>query len=257
MSTPATLLLDIGNTRIKWARVTRAGIGRQRAVGLSGDGRPAFRVLLADLPAGTRILAVNVAGARVERALRAAARGAGLPAPRVLRTSRREGSLTNGYRDAWRLGADRWAAMLGARKLCGGQAICLVDAGTAMTVDFIDAAGSHRGGYIVPGPSLAVDSLLRGTRGIATRAGRAPGLPATRRGPGWPRATLPAIEQGSLESCVAMAVRCLAAARREMGPRTLLVITGGAAPAMRPLLPARTRHVPDLVLRGLHAWGAC
>jgi type III pantothenate kinase len=260
MSEPASLLVDVGNTRIKWARVTGRGRGRQHDAPLSGDGRAVFRGLAAALPHGSRILAVNVAGAAVERALRAAARDAKLAPPRLLRTTAREGALVNGYRDPWRLGADRWAAMLGARALTGGRRpLCVIDIGTAMTVDFVHATGRHHGGYIVPGPTLATLCLLVGTRGIARRAGRAAPAAAVPRDPvsaSWPRATLPAIEHGSVEACAAMVLRCAAAARREWGAATRLVLTGGAAPAILRLLPPSAVHAPDLVLQGLQAWDA-
>jgi type III pantothenate kinase len=253
------LLIDIGNSRIKWARVRAGHRGPQRSAPLLADGRDVFTPLLGRVPHATPIAAVNVAGIAAERALRAAARRAGLPPPRLLRTGRRARQpveLSNGYRDAWRLGADRWAAMLGARSFTAGRhPLCVVDVGTAMTIDFVDAAGRHRGGYIVPGPALAMESLLTGTHGIARRAARRAGAPAARvRGASWPRATLPAIERGTLQACAAMILRCHASARAQWPRGTRLVLTGGAAPAVVQLLPPSTLHVPDLVLAGLQAW---
>jgi type III pantothenate kinase len=255
------LLIDIGNSRIKWARVRDGGRDPQRSAPLLADGRDVFTPLLGRLPPATPIAAVNVAGVAAERALRTAARRAGLPPPRLLRTARRAQppvALSNGYRDPWRLGADRWAAMLGARSLTASRRpLCIVDIGTAMTVDFVDAEGRHSGGYIVPGPSLAVESLLAGTRGIARRAGRRAGghvVPARGRDASWPRATLPAIERGALQACAAMILRCHASARAQWPRGARLVLTGGAAPAVLGLLPAGTLHVPDLVLAGVQAW---
>jgi type III pantothenate kinase len=169
------------------------------------------------------------------------------------------GVLVNGYSAVWRLGADRWAAMLGARDLTAGRwPLCVVDIGTAMTVDFIDGAGRHQGGYIVPGPTLAALSLLVGTRGIARRAGRRTPATAPGRNDGrsWPRSTLPAIEHGCAEACAAMVLRCHAAARQRFGRGARLVLTGGAAPAVIRALPPAVLHAPELVLRGLHAWDA-
>lgn len=242
------LLVDIGNSRVKWARVLRGRRSRQRSEPLRGNGVAAFRALLGALPAGTQTLAVNVAGRPVERALLAAARAAKLPAPRFLRSSAAAAGLVNGYEETWRLGADRWAAMIGAWRATGARhALCVVDVGTAMTIDFLDATGYHRGGYIVPGPTLAVRSLLRGTHGILRRSRG----DRRRRAGAWPRSTLPAIEDGSREACAALILRSLAAARAEFGRVSRLVITGGGAPALLPLLPATTLHLPDLVLQGV------
>jgi type III pantothenate kinase len=246
------LLIDIGNSRVKWSRVRNGERTTQRNEPLRGSGLALFRRLTKTLPEQVEIRVVNVAGKAVETALRAATSAAGLHPPRLLRSVDRDASgLINGYHEPWRLGADRWAAMLGARQLTGGvRALCVVDAGTALTIDFVDAAGQHLGGYIVPGPDLAVQSLLSGTRGIRRRASGA--RPVADRP--WPRSTLPAIEQGALEACAGAIVRGHAAARREIGPSMKLLLTGGAAPALLPLLPPAVRHVPDLVLAGLQAW---
>lgn len=245
------LLIDIGNTRVKWSRVRNGKRGAQRSEPLRGSGLAVFRRLTRTLPEGVEIRAVNVAGGAVDAALRAAARGRGLRAPRLLRSTAHTQGLINGYHEPWRLGADRWAAMLGARQLTGGRrALCVIDVGTALTIDFIDAAGQHLGGYIVPGPDLAVRSLLSGTRGIRRRATGA-SLLADRP---WPRSTLPAIERGAQEACAGAVLRGHAAARQQFGSSVHLLLTGGAAPGLLPLLPSTVRHVPDLVLAGLQAW---
>jgi len=243
------LLVDVGNTRIKWARVVRGRRQRLRSEALRDDGAAVFRALLRAVPAGTQVLAVNVAGGAVERALAAAARAATLPPPRFLRSSERAAGIVNGYTEAWRLGADRWAALIGARHALGERATCIVGVGTAMTLDLLDARGRHRGGYIVPGPTLAVDTLLRNTHGIRRR--HRSGTRARRPLPGWPRSTRDAVADGSREACAAMILRCHADARRRLGGAPRLVLTGGAAPDLLPLLPAATIHLPDLVLHGV------
>ena len=243
------LLVDVGNSRIKWARVVRGRRSRQRSEPLRGSGASVFRALLTSLPPGTPVFAVNVAGRGVERALNAAARAARLPPPRYLRSGASAGGVINGYDDAWRLGADRWAALIGAWHTTGARrALCVVDIGTAMTLDFVDGTGRHRGGYIVPGPSLAMSSLLRGTSGILRRSR---GAAASRRSGSWPRSTLPAIEVGSREACAAMILRSHAIARRVLGAAPRLVLTGGGAPGILALMPKSTLHLPDLVLQGV------
>jgi type III pantothenate kinase len=248
-----TLLIDIGNSRIKWATVRggdAAGArSRQRSLPLRGDGAAAFRRLLRGTAARGGVLAVNVAGTTVERALRRAARAARAPTPVFVRPARAAAGLVNGYREPWRLGADRWVAMLGARHVADGAPVCVIDVGTALTVDVVDGEGRHHGGYIAPGPHLMVDALLRGTRGIRRRARGAP-----RAGGAWPRATLPALQQGGVEACAGLIARSHADARRQFGARTRLIVTGGGAAALAGRLPARARLVPDLVLEGLQVW---
>ena len=100
----------------------------------------------------------------------------GNPQPQFIRSTRRSAGVRNGYVQTWRLGADRWVAMLGPG-LHPGRALCVVDVGTALTLDLLDADGQHRGGLLVPGPTLMVESLLSNTAGIRRRAG----LRATRK----------------------------------------------------------------------------
>ena len=70
--------------------------------------------------------------------------------PVVISSSHSCAGLTNGYAEPHRLGVDRWAAMLGAREIQSG-ALCVIDCGTATTVDVIRADGLHLGGAILPG----------------------------------------------------------------------------------------------------------
>lgn len=259
----SVLLVDIGNTRVKWARLGRAGApGRMHAEPHVGWSTTQFHErVLPGLPAGGRVVAVGVAAPRVLRAFERALRDAGLGPPQWVRSSAAAGGVRNGYREAWRLGADRWVALLGARALCGeGTAACVVDVGTAVTVDLLDGAGQHLGGAIVPGPELMIGSLLASTGGIRRRA-REPGEPpARRRAPQdlFANATAAALEAGAWHAVAAVVDRAAAQAAVRLGragrrrpPAVLL--TGGAAPRVAGLLGVRYRVVPDLVLRGLAA----
>ncbi|MGM0482095.1 MAG: type III pantothenate kinase [Pseudomonadota bacterium] len=76
------------------------------------------------------------------------------------------GDLVNGYAEHFdQLGADRWFALLGYRQVARQHAI-LIDAGTALTLDWLDKSGQHLGGWIVPGRRLMQDSLHRGTANL-------------------------------------------------------------------------------------------
>ena len=86
-------------------------------------------------------------------------------------------ALVNGYRDPAQLGADRWHAMIAARQSFPGQPLVVVCAGTATTVDSVDASGRFLGGAIAPGTSLMADSLAHGTAGLPRSAGRPVAMP--------------------------------------------------------------------------------
>jgi len=243
----AVLLVDIGNTRIKWARLDGGRLGTARAAihstWRSGD---YARRLFGPGRALERMLVASVAGSRVDRMLAAAARGAAVPA-RFVTVPRRAAGVTVGYLEPWRLGVDRFVAAVGAHHLFKGVATCVVGVGTAMTIDLITAAGLQCGGVIIPAPGLMVDTLLSSTHGIRRRArGGALGAAGL-----FGRSTRAAIVQGSRYAAAATIDRAVEEASALLGRRPLVVLTGGEAQAVRPLLRSSCVRVPDLVLRGL------
>ena len=248
------LLVDLGNTRIKWAWLRADGtLGRMRAAEhASWSARDFAKELFARLPkdALVEVHIVSVAAARVRAELRKAVRAMTGRWPRFVRSVRSLAGVQNGYRDPWRLGADRWLALLGARELQkSGSAVCVADIGTALTLDLLDAKGIHRGGAIVPGPQLMTESLLSSTGGIRRRAragiARAQELFA--------RDTRAALAAGAHHATAAVIERALAEARGRKTPRRKveLVLTGGAALQVSGLLRVPHRLEANLVLRGL------
>jgi len=245
------LLIDIGNTRIKWARFDGQQVGRQHAAAHSGWGGEDYaRRVIGSGRALDRILVVSVAGARANRSLTLAARRARAPAPEFVISRRRAGGVTSGYLEPWRLGVDRFVAAIGAHHLAKGRAVCVVGVGTAMTIDLVDAKGRHLGGAIIPAPTLMVDSLLNNTDGIRRRAqGGAKGGNSL-----FGRSTRAAIVQGSRYAAAALIDRAVGEARALVrGRAPLVMLTGGGAPTVQPLVRSACLGVPDLVLRGLAA----
>ena len=254
------LLVDAGNTRLKWATLRDGRLGRIHACAWrEGSMARAARALMRGC--FERVLVCSVAGAALERELRRAARLAGLPAPQFIRSTRRAAGVRNGYVQTWRLGADRWVAMLGARSLQPGRPLCIVDVGTAMTLDLLDARGQHRGGLLVPGPALMVAALLGSTAGIRRRAGRLGQGAAWRRGRAarggarvsgpFGRSTQAGLLSGSAMACAALIERALLEARTQLRGRPRLLLAGGGAAQVAPLLGVAHQRVDDLVLRGL------
>lgn len=247
----SVLLIDIGNTRIKWARFDGKRLGRQHAAVHSGWGGEDYaRHVIGSGRGLDRILVSSVAGQRAARSLQLAARRARAVAPEFVASQRHGGGITVGYLEPWRLGVDRYVATIGAYHLAKGKAVCVVGVGTAMTIDLVDAKGRHHGGAIIPAPTLMVESLLNNTDGIRRRArGGAEG------GNGlFGRSTRDALEQGSRYAAAALIDRAVGEARALIGGRApVVMLTGGGAPAVQPLVKSVCVSVPDLVLQGLAA----
>jgi type III pantothenate kinase len=243
------LLIDIGNTRIKWASFNGQRLARQHAAVHSGwSGEDFARRVIGSARSLDRILVASVAGSLVDRSLALAAGRARVAAPEFVASQRRAGGVTVGYVEPWRLGVDRFVANIGAHQLSKGRAVCVVGVGTAMTIDLVGADGRHQGGAIIPSPSLMVDTLLSNTNGIRRRARGGSGGGTSLFG----RSTRAAIVQGSRYAAAALIDRAVGEARALVAGRApLVMLTGGGAPAIQPLVQSTCVSVPDLVLKGL------
>jgi type III pantothenate kinase len=246
------LLVDIGNTRVKWAQLTGGRVGRQNAAvheGWSGEDiarHVIIKTSRAKAKRLERVVVVSVAGASVDRGFASESRRRLGVVPEFFASKRRVGGVTTLYSEPWRLGADRLAAVIGAWHVSKQRSVCVISVGTAMTLDLIDARGRHRGGAIVPAPSLMVGSLLSQTHGIRRRARGGAGSNGL-----FARSTRAAIGQGARFAAAAVADRAVSEARSVLGRAPLVLLTGGAAAEIRKLIHSVHRHVPDLVLQGL------
>lgn len=260
------LLVDVGNSRVKWAWLSGGRVGPQQAAANTGwrvedyARRVIGRGWLAERTRSSRgraqaavrgqILVSSVAGSGVRRMLVAAARRMGAPAPQFFVSRRRTAGVVTSYVEPWRLGVDRLVGAIGARHLAAGRAVCVVNVGTAITIDLVDAAGRHRGGAIIPGPALMVESLLRSTSGIRRRArGGSRGVQSL-----FARTTRTAVSQGSRYASAAVIDRAILEAAKVLGRRPLAFLTGGGSARVRPVMRIPCVTVPDLVLVGLAVW---
>jgi type III pantothenate kinase len=240
------LLVDVGNSRVKWARCEHGVLDAQQAADHAAWTVDDWRAALFADAAVERVVAASVAGGASLAALDEAARAATGHGIERVTTQREAAGVLNGYADPGLLGVDRWLAAIGAYRRVGGACV-VADIGTAATVDVVAHDGRHCGGYIVPGPRLMVASLLHGTSNLASfHATSPPGA-----GPLFADNTRDAIERGCRVALAAWVDRCVANAGRLLGTAPRLLLTGGALPEVRPYLEARGEEVPDLVLRGL------
>ena len=235
------IAIDAGNTRIKWG--VHDGQGWQAQGSLpTADAADLLR-LAAGWPAGERVVACSVAGAAVVAQIDAALE-ARFGAPLWLRSSACCCGVRNGYESPERLGADRWAALIGARAQWPGACL-VVCVGTATTVDWLDADGDFRGGLILPGVDLMRASLARNTALLPLADGEYSGAP---------RNTMDAIVSGCLYAQLGAIERMYSQLAGE--PGALCLLTGGAAPRLAPHLQIPFRQVDSLILDGLLCYGS-
>jgi type III pantothenate kinase len=260
-TTHGVLLIDAGNSRLKWAVLPaqyRRGepFARHGAIDWPSRGlRRALTQLLQAARMPGRVLICNVAGVALERELRGAARAAGVGALEFAHTAPAGAGVRNAYAEPWRLGVDRWVALIGAHHEFPRQAVCIVNVGTAMTVDLLRADGRHLGGCIVPAPALMVEALLDNTAGIRPRAGEitaADLLQAPRPSRTvYARDTRAGLAAGARHACAALIERAYDQARVRLRSRPRLVLAGGAATTVASLLSMPIARQDQLVLRGL------
>jgi type III pantothenate kinase len=230
------LCLDAGNTRLKFGLFDGGRWLLQDALDYA-----ALDELPARLPASpTRIVACNVAGQAVRQRIEALAGKLGLPLTWLCSTAAACG-VTNSYDTPEQLGADRWAALIGARALHGGACVVAV-AGTATTIDALDASGRFRGGLILPGLALMRAALAGNTADLPHASGSFRSLPTN---------TDDAIVSGALHATLGAIARM----RATLGADVACLLSGGAAAELAPHLEPPQRPIDNLVLEGLARFG--
>jgi len=239
------LVLDLGNSRCKWA-LADAG---QEPAGLAQGGALAygenFALTLDDnfstLPRPENVVAVCVAASgHMQTLTQWVQRRWGLELQPIVTRAAQLG-VTNTYKDPTSLGADRWAALVAARARLPG-AVCVVDCGTALTIDALDQNGVYRGGVILPGLSLMRAALLR-TQGVRDVVGDA--------GSALAQSTADGVAAGILFGLAGAIDRILDEQAALLGATPQTLITGGDAQSLLALLRHGVQHAPDLVLEGV------
>lgn len=149
------VLLDIGNSRSKWVYL---------------DAPSAEPVVVNNLKATftawqknqvRHLYVASVRDSTYQAQLKGYALQAGIQV-RIIETEREAFGLQNSYENVSKMGADRWLAMLAAAELTDRTVFAVLDAGTAITCDFV-ADGKHLGGWIAPGFVTMRDGLVAAT----------------------------------------------------------------------------------------------
>ncbi len=239
------LIADVGNTRVHLALFDGEALALHRAV---AGGEPAalrrgLDAALAAAPRPARVALVHVAPrpaevfaawARERFGLEARVLGADLPVPIPLEVAAPQ-----------EVGPDRLANATWAARTYPGRAAVVVDAGTAITFDVVDARGAFVGGLIAPG-------LRLGARALASGTARLPEVePLAEPPPVLGGRTREAIEGGLLWGAIGLITEATARIAAALGEAPEVVATGGDAARLAPHCPAVRAVVPTLTLEGV------
>ncbi len=242
------LLIDIGNTRVKWALANSQIIAQGemhdvpgalaehiesvRSIWVSCVGKPSTLASVAKQLKGLLSLELNLA-----------------------KVTRCAGGLVNQYRDLDRLGVDRWIAAIGARARLPCGPFIVIDAGTAITIDYVDADDQYQGGVILPGFATMHDSLLGRTAGIQSQRQAVSGVIG--------KTTQECVNSGSQYGVLGAVERVVSEMQSQAGepqagepqagePAVKLIITGGDAQLITRLSHLSLEYHANLLFEGLN-----
>lgn len=241
------LLLDLGNTRLKWALRDGDATLAHGAAAWNENVAAALSAAWSPLPQPAAAFGASVVDATREQLVARSVAAAFMREVAWLRTPAEACGVRNAYAEPQRLGVDRFLAMVAART--GGMAPCvLAGVGTALTLDALAADGRHLGGLIAPGPQLMQQALLGATAQVRP-AGAGSVVEAADN-------TADAVVSGCWLAAAALVERFAARMAPSLGGSPALRLGGGDAETLLPLLATPAQLVHDGVLRGLAAWAA-
>jgi type III pantothenate kinase len=246
------LLIDIGNTRLKWgcenngqieqtgfmdsARLSRSvldegmsSIAKPNSVWVSSVGTPASHKAVVEWLLQRYQLDAHVVNVRQPVA-----------------------GFSNAYADLDALGVDRWVAAIGARECaqvkdateCAlPKDIVVIDVGTAITIDCLTAGNVFQGGVIYPGYRLMHDSLVGGTSGIKSEYFETDQIIG--------KTTSECVSSGIAFGVAGAVERIVAELQSSIGAAIQILLTGGGAQALLDKTRLDARYEPNLVLIGL------
>ncbi len=163
--------------------------------------------------------------------------------------------VENGYDNPATLGVDRWAADVGARYIIGhtarGESLVVIDAGTAVTIDYISREGRLLGGIIFPGVATMIKSLNLATSQIKEMTPLTPLKDTRKQIQLMNTNTQSALENGVMLAVVAGIDQAIDQYLHTTDGELKIIITGGDAECIASLSIHDIKHEENLVLIGL------
>ena len=241
------LLIDIGNSRIKWAIYENHNLEEVQACLYE---RPILPKELKDAlqyiaKPPSRVLIANVAGDELALSIVEFLNLLWSIKPDFINVEKERCGVINGYKNISELGVDRWLALLAVWSQ-HHEAACIVDCGTALTIDVIDHNGVYQGGFIIPGPRLMQETLIDSTSNISVSVDE-------QYTSALGTSTLECVRNGAGLATASFVDRITSVMKQQYGAKLHCVITGGGASQISGLLEHAFKHQVNLVLLGLAA----
>ncbi|MDH5257116.1 MAG: type III pantothenate kinase [Gammaproteobacteria bacterium] len=242
------ILLDIGNSCIKWAIASNENIGESTSFMYQED---QLERQLDNLFSFTEshidnVYVSNVAGEKIKsKLIQWVADRLGIEA-KFARSQKEMHGLISAYSDPTKLGVDRFLAMLAAQTVMQGPKV-VVDCGTAVTVDSVDANNVFAGGLILPGLSLMRASLSSNTSDLTLACDDELITP-------FAKDTQAAISSGTVLAVVAVIEMVVGQLAENTGLDIKCIVTGGDGKIIQANLGIQSDYRADLVLNGLRCY---
>jgi len=240
------LLVDVGNSCLKYATVDKGILNQQQRLCYNTNNlAKILSKVWSDSSIPDSVWISNVAGKKVAKLLKKWIKSHWTLKAIFVKTPAYACGINNAYEQPKRLGVDRWLAVIGARNLKAGT-LCIVDCGTAVTVDVLSAENDYCGGVIVAGIDSMQRALLKETDALARYHKNEKKFKFQLLA----KNTHTGITLGSHYAIVGL-IEYMMNSLEKQGQRAQLILTGGSASALLPLLKKPYLYVPDLVLQGL------
>ena len=238
------LLFELGNSTLKWATDTDGALVKRGSFAYrSCDLYKELAEIKACIGPVDRIALASVAADDIAALFVDEATKIWQQRPWFAYTESAACGVINAYANPTSLGVDRWLAMIAVRHICQESA-CIIDCGTAITLDLLDAAGQHQGGYIIPGFDMMQYALINGAANIDLVVSRVFSLALGQD-------TQTCVHNGCAHAIIGFLERTLDKISKQINGIPVCFLTGGNAPLISPHLSFLHRTDDVLVLRGL------
>ncbi|MCL6270017.1 type III pantothenate kinase [Sansalvadorimonas sp. 2012CJ34-2] len=232
--------IDAGNTRVKWRYLVD---GKSHKAGaFANDSSNALVEMIADSVDGAVDLCrmASVRAPKERESLRASLENVFGVSPALPDPESGIGGVHFPDADPCRLGDDRWLAMLGARKHYPDGPVVVIDSGTALTLDAVDANGVFQGGLITPGVNTMLKSMVDAADLLV--------LPDEKE---FSRSLAKNSVQAVLNGALSMAASLIEREVQRFNSQARVVLCGGDARMLAEQMNIPVEYCPELVFEGL------